>query len=270
MKDYYQILGVSADASQEDIRKAFRRLAFQYHPDKNRGNEKQAEEKFKEINEAYGVLGDDNNRQQYNFKRKYTGAGYDTGQGNWQYSQQEIFRSTFSDKAMVEELSRMFSQAGLRFDREFLNRVFFSGGDYMSEFFASPGQGRQGDYQFQGRAAYPSSPYVPARKPGLFDRILVRAVSGVGRFILRRLTGFAYQSPSESNLDKHIDLDISPAEASTGCEKRVTYSRNGKKKSLMVSVPRGVKAGTRIRLKGMGTEGNNKSGDLYLHIKTAD
>ena len=58
MKDYYKILGVSENCSEADIKKAFRKLAFQHHPDTNPGNEKQAEAKFKEINEAYGVLGD--------------------------------------------------------------------------------------------------------------------------------------------------------------------------------------------------------------------
>jgi hypothetical protein len=55
MKDYYSILGVTENASDEDIKKAFRKLAFEYHPDKNPGREKEAEEKFKSINEAYGV-----------------------------------------------------------------------------------------------------------------------------------------------------------------------------------------------------------------------
>ena len=63
-KDYYQILGVSKSADQDEIKRAYRRLARQYHPDKNQGD-KQSEEKFKEINEAYEVLGDANNRQKY-------------------------------------------------------------------------------------------------------------------------------------------------------------------------------------------------------------
>ncbi len=64
MKDYYSILGVSRDASQEEIKKAFRRLARQYHPDLNPGN-REAEEKFKEINEAYSCLGDPQKRANY-------------------------------------------------------------------------------------------------------------------------------------------------------------------------------------------------------------
>ena len=65
LKDYYQILNVSQDASAEDIKKAFRRLALQHHPDRNPENTEEAGEKFKEINEAYEVLGDERRRWQY-------------------------------------------------------------------------------------------------------------------------------------------------------------------------------------------------------------
>ena len=64
-KDYYQILNVSQDASAQDIKKAFRRLALQYHPDRNPENVREAGEKFKKINEAYEVLGDEQKRWQY-------------------------------------------------------------------------------------------------------------------------------------------------------------------------------------------------------------
>ena len=63
-KDYYSILGVNKNASQEEIKKAYKKLAIKYHPDKNQGN-KEAEEKFKEVNEAYSVLSDDEKRKQY-------------------------------------------------------------------------------------------------------------------------------------------------------------------------------------------------------------
>lgn len=67
MKTYYEILGVSTDASNEEIKKAFRKLAKQYHPDKNPGN-KEAEEKFKEINEAYENISDEVKREKYDSK----------------------------------------------------------------------------------------------------------------------------------------------------------------------------------------------------------
>ena len=65
LKDYYRILGVNRDASAQDIKKAFRQLALRYHPDRNHDNMKQAEEKFKKINEAYEVLGDEQKKRQY-------------------------------------------------------------------------------------------------------------------------------------------------------------------------------------------------------------
>jgi DnaJ-class molecular chaperone len=64
-KDYYQIFNLSREASPEDIKKAFRRLAMQYHPDRNPENIQDSEAKFKEINEAYEVLGDEQHRWQY-------------------------------------------------------------------------------------------------------------------------------------------------------------------------------------------------------------
>jgi len=66
-KDCYQVLGVDSDATQEEIKRAFRRLALRYHPDHNPEDPKQAEEKFKEINEAYQVLSDEAKRRQYDY-----------------------------------------------------------------------------------------------------------------------------------------------------------------------------------------------------------
>jgi len=65
LKDYYRLLGVARNASPEDIRKAFRRLAMQYHPDRNPENAREAEAKFKQISESYEVLSDDQKRWQY-------------------------------------------------------------------------------------------------------------------------------------------------------------------------------------------------------------
>lgn len=71
MKDYYQVLGVNRDADQGEIKKAFRRLALCHHPDRNPENQKEAEEKFKEINEAYEVLGNVSQRCQYDYLIDY-------------------------------------------------------------------------------------------------------------------------------------------------------------------------------------------------------
>ena len=64
-RDYYEILGVPRDASKEDIKKAYRKLAMKYHPDMNKEKPKEAEEKFKELSEAYEVLVDDDKKSRY-------------------------------------------------------------------------------------------------------------------------------------------------------------------------------------------------------------
>ena len=73
-KDYYSVLGVAENASEEEIKKAFRRLAKQHHPDRNKGD-KTAENRFKDISEAYEVLGDKQKRQQYDMMRRYGAFG---------------------------------------------------------------------------------------------------------------------------------------------------------------------------------------------------
>ena len=88
MKDYYKILSVSPSASQEEIKKAYRRLAKKYHPDVNRGDVA-AEEKFKEIQEAYEVLSDEQKRRQYDYMRSNPFAGASGGRGGGRYSSRE-------------------------------------------------------------------------------------------------------------------------------------------------------------------------------------
>jgi len=272
MKDYYQILGIPDNTSQEDIKRAFRKLAFQYHPDTNPGNENQVEEKFKEINEAYGVLGDKDKRQQYDFARRgqFAGIGYDAGYKGFQYSQQDIFRNIFSNQAMFEELSRMFTQGGLRFDQDFLNRVFFEGRGSTFQFFASPGNVSRRAYKFGGRTTYQQGyPYtgVSTYKPNWMERLLYKIVVKITKYVLRRLFVFEYKPLTKQSLDQHIELELSPTEADTGGEKQINYKRDNRTKKLLVKIPVGVKSGTKIRLKGMGIIEGKKSGDLYLHIK---
>ena len=253
MKDYYNILGVPENASQQDIKSAFRKLAFNYHPDTNPGNERQAEERFKEINEAYAVLSDKTKRRQYDLARKgqFAGAGYE----GFQYSQQDIFQGIFANQATLEELNRMFAQAGLRFDHDFLNQVFFGDRGNIFRFYASPDS--------SGSAYRQYAPGAPAYKPNWFERVLSRAFIRLNRFLLRKLLGIEYSA----NLDLHIELELTPEEASSGGEKAVSYKRGKRKKKLMVKIPPGVKTGTKIRLKGMGLIENKKAGDLYLHIR---
>ena len=126
-KDYYQILGVSRGAAPEEIKKAFRQLALQCHPDRNPGDKK-AEERFKEISEAYGVLIDSEKRRNYDFIQQ-TGTGGSTGPG-FQYTQEDILRDLFrnpSGRDVFGELNREFARMGFRFDPQFFDHVFFGG-----------------------------------------------------------------------------------------------------------------------------------------------
>jgi DnaJ-class molecular chaperone len=216
MKDYYRILGVPENASQAEIKKAFRKLAFQHHPDTNPGNEQEAAR-----------------------KGGFAGA----------YSQQDIFRQTFSNRATYEELSRMFAQAGLRFDADFLNNMFFGGRGFVYR-------------------TYPPNTTVSNYKPSWLERQMSKAAAKLGRFAFKRLFGVDLEPPAV--LDRHIELEISRAEAEKGGEGQVSYKRNGRQKKLVVKIPAGIKSGTKIRLKGMGDKKGKKSGDLYLHVRIKD
>jgi curved DNA-binding protein len=131
-RDCYETLGVSRTASDADIKKAYRRLAMKYHPDRNPGKEKEATEKFKEINEAYSVLGDAEKRQRYD---QYGTVG-DVG---------DIFGSN-TTRAGFEGVMRDFGGLGLGL--EFLDNIFgesLRGRGYRVSFgnFAKAGGTRQ-------------------------------------------------------------------------------------------------------------------------------
>jgi len=127
-KDYYRILGVPMNASDAEIKKAYRKLAMQYHPDRNPGKEKWANEKFKEINEAYGVLGDPQKRKQYDQFGTVGNIG-------------DIFGSPFTTTTF-QEMMKDFGGAGLRFD--FLDDIF---GDFL--------KGRGSSFSFRSFGARP-------------------------------------------------------------------------------------------------------------------
>jgi curved DNA-binding protein len=120
--DYYQVLGVPRNATAEQIKKAYRKLAMQYHPDRNPGKEKWANEKFKEINEAFSVLGDPEKRRQYDQFGTVGNIG-------------DIFGSPYT-RTTFEDLMKDFGGSGLRFD--FLDDIF---GDAL--------KGRRGNFSFK-------------------------------------------------------------------------------------------------------------------------
>jgi DnaJ-class molecular chaperone len=252
-KDYYSILGVSGKASREEIRHAFRKLAMKYHPDRNLGNEKWAGEKFKEINEAYAVVGDEVKRQQYDRMRSADFAGFDTGYAGGQYySQEQVFADAFANPYLFQELARMFQEAGLRFDERFVNNLFFDGKGFLFTFSGQP-------------SATNWSASTSKYKPPLLLRIANKVIG----FALKRMLGMQEFSRWGRGEDLYHEINVSQGEAASGVDKKIKYKRGREKKTLMVKVPPGVTEGTKIRLKGMGLEGTTP-GDLLITVKVRD
>mgnify|MGYP001109605728 CR=1 FL=1 len=144
IKDYYQILRIGRDATDEEIKKAYRKLAMECHPDRNPGKEAWANEKFKEINEAYGVLGNPEKRRQYD---RFGTTG----------DVSDIFGSP-GTRTTFEDLMREFGSAGLGLG--FLEEIF---GDILkrpgSSFSFRVYGGPNGGTRFE---SWPFGPYGPA------------------------------------------------------------------------------------------------------------
>jgi curved DNA-binding protein len=249
-RDYYSILGVSERASHEEIKHAFRKLAMRYHPDKNLGNEKWAEEKFKEINESYAVLGDAIKRREYDRMRQAGFAGYGAQyNGGRYYSQEQVFEDAFANPYLFQELARMFQEAGLRFDERFVDNLFFSGKGFT---FAFSGQPLGKDW-FKPAMEY---------RPPLLLRLAGKAIS----FTLKKMLGVQEPLWKGKGEDLYHEIHLSQEEAESGADKKVKYKRGREKKKLIVKVPPGVIQGTKIRLRGMGLRGRT-TGDLLITVK---
>ena len=139
-KDYYKILGVSKNANEKEIKRQYRKLARQYHPDKNPGDDK-AEEKFKSINEAYEVIGDPENRAKYD----------QLGQNYHRFRQMGGNPGDF-------DFSQWFNQGGGQYQQADLNDLFGNGGGF-SDFFTSIFGGSMGQRRAGGNpfGSQPSS-----------------------------------------------------------------------------------------------------------------
>ncbi|MFA7346684.1 MAG: DnaJ C-terminal domain-containing protein [Desulfurivibrionaceae bacterium] len=130
--DYYKLLGVGKSASPEEIKKAYRKLALKYHPDRNKGN-KEAEEQFKKISEAYAVLSDKEKRQQYD---SFGSAGFQQ-----RYSQEDIFRNA--------DLGDILREFGINFGGGRTTFRSSGGGGGFEEMFRQPGAGARASHGFQ-------------------------------------------------------------------------------------------------------------------------
>jgi len=113
MKNYYQVLGIEVHANQEEIKKAFRKMASRYHPDHNPQNIRGAEEKFKEISEAYQILGDEFRRRQYD--RLFLRPGAEEREATLG----DFFDGNISGKEILEDLLRKFASRTVIIDKSY-------------------------------------------------------------------------------------------------------------------------------------------------------
>lgn len=267
MKDYYQILGVTTACTAEEIRKNYRKLAMQYHPDRN-PNDPKAEQKFKEVAEAYGVLTDPIKRQQYDDCRVGGGNAYTHSRqsGDFTYSQEDILRDLFKDphfQQMFSGLLREFQRSGLRHSSKFIKRSFFGGkgGVFIGGIF------------FLGSLAGPL--LAGAAKKGLSGKAsLLKSVGSAFGSLLdsgyKAITQSRKKSPSPSisyqDLDTTYNTPLTGAELLHGKTIQVqVYSENGEQ-TLQVKIPAGSRSGQKLRLRGKGRTSPLGRGDLYLHL----
>jgi curved DNA-binding protein len=249
--DYYEILGVERDASPQKIKESYRKLAFQYHPDRNRGNAS-ALEKMKEINEAYAVLSDPKKRGDYDsFDTRYGPFGYDRFKES--YSEQDIFRGSDINQ-IFEEMARAFGFRG--FDEVFKESY---GPGYRTFEFRRPGLFGRGFVFFGpgfGRNQRQEIPVSSETFPGVAGKFI--------RYFLKRTLGI--REPARGK-DLEDVIYLNPQQALEGAKGK--YLHRKRSKELIVTVPSGMREGQKIRLKGMGELGRDggEPGDLYLKVK---
>jgi DnaJ-class molecular chaperone len=263
-RDYYAILGLGPEATEEEIRRTYRRLALEWHPDRNPGNPR-AEERFKEISEAYAVLIDAAKRQAYDRAR---GAGEPAG---FDPSREDVFRDLFADpraSAIFEELARELSRSGLRVERSDFERTLFGGRVVMSGrvFVLTPMSPGRLLWRLGRAALRASQPPPPPRPTPAFPR----STGWLGHAVAlgRRLLGL--ESGPAAAADIAFPLRLTAAEADRGGRKQVTLRRAEGDDQVVVTIPAGIRAGTRLRLRGKGRprQGGGR-GDAYLVVEVA-
>ncbi len=246
-QDYYKVLRVETSASQQQVKESYRKLAFEYHPDRNQGDTAAATQ-MKAINESYAVLSDPQKRSRYDaLWQTYGDAAH--GRFRQAYSEQDIFRGSDIHQ-IFEEFSRAF---GLRsFDEVFKDSY---GPGYRSfEFRRSNAFGRVFvGMQGQGRGGLGSG--FPMG--GQLGRLI--------KYGLKKKWGIELP---EKGKDVQDVIAVSSEMLQSGG--KISYLCRKNQKELLVSIPPGMRAGQKIRLKGMGEPGKGgaESGDLYVEVQT--
>jgi len=250
-RDFYDILGLNSNATDREIKEAYRTLALKYHPDRNAGDA-EAAEVMKSLNEAYAVLSNVEKRREYDALRQQFGSSA-YGRFRHTYSDQDIFKGSDINQ-MFEEMARSFGLRG--FDDIFKE---FYGQGYRTFEFRQPGFSARG-YVFTGPGSGIKAPHTlqfPGSGPlGKMSRMVFKKLSGIDL--------------PEGGKDINDILYLSPEEARNGGS--FPYLLRKKDKHLLVKIPQGVRDRQKIRLSGMGEDGKSGGapGDLYLtiHIRT--
>lgn len=260
MKDYYQILGVTAECGDDEIRRSYRKLAMQYHPDRN-PDSPEAEEKFKEIAEAYGVLTDPVKKQQYDTARRMGGPfSQDGGQGDFNYSQEDILRDLFQDprfQQMFQGLLQEFARKGFRANQHFIKQSFFGG----------KGGIVFGGLMFFGSLAGPAIMNSAKKKLPESKGLLKSISSAVGSLITGKSKEVEPEAEASSSAtDTTYTAHLSAEEFKNGKKIQiVTQGPEGQEK-LKITVPPGSRPGQKLRLRGKGLPGPRGRGDLFLAL----
>lgn len=254
-KDYYEILEVSKDASGDEIKHAFRRLAMQYHPDRNPGN-KDAETKFKEINEAYEVLKDEQKRAAYDryghqaFASGGMGGGnpfggfnFDFGGGNFS----DIFSEVFSEfMGGGRGRKQSYAQRGqdIRYNLSISLEEAFSGVEKEIKFSSTATcETCHGHGTKDGKEA-PVCPHC----------------NGTGKIRLQQGFFVVEQSCPQCKGTGRLVKDVCP-----DCKGKGFINQD---KTIKVKIPAGIEDGTHMRIEGAGEAGTRggANGDLYVFV----
>lgn len=244
VRDYYEVLGVSKSASQDDIKKAFRKLARKYHPDVNPGDK--SDEKFKEINEAYAVLGDPKKREEYDRFGKtpfetggpwYEGAGTQRYEDVFEFGMGDIFGDLFGRGERAEQ-------------------TFARGEDILTGLSISLEEAFSGVQKTisLGREA----PCQTCKGTGAETYETCGSCKGTGK--LQTSKGF-FRMQQACPECRGTGKKTTKACKSCGGRGMIHSTE-----SLKVKIPAGVDTGSRVKLKGMGNAGlgGGPPGDLYI------